>query len=226
VTNPVGSRTLTFDGTGPTAYDYALNAQPNYNDLDAANRSGWNCETHYEYESIPAVDFYIPIGTPLVATMDGTATLYAISHVNDFDRYGVSREPYLANPDRTRASYTPFPGPSSGLGVYVHIENSGYIIEYGHLDLGLTVNTIPFLSFINGYSPASDYATLFQDVPQPRVPTAIAQWQVQAGDIIGMSGDAGYSEGPHLHYTIQPAGEPLRCPTNEPGYTNAGWLFR
>jgi murein DD-endopeptidase MepM/ murein hydrolase activator NlpD len=225
VTSPVGSRTLVFDGSGPTAYDYSLNDQPS-SVPDRANRSGWNCETHYEYEGIPAVDYYIPTGTPLIATMDGTATLYAVSYVNDFDRYGVSREPYLGNPDRSRAGYAPFPGPSSGLGVYVHIENDGYVTEYGHMDIGLTVNAVPASALVGGYSPSSDYGSLFADVPQPRVPTRIAEWQVAAGDVIGMSGDAGYSEAPHVHYTVQPAGEPLRCPTDEADFTNRGWLFR
>src|SRR6185295_12525806 len=73
-------------------------------DSERANRSGWNCDTHYEYEGAPAVDFYIPDGTPIIATMDGTATLNVISTTNDFDRYGVDREPYLGNPDRVAAS--------------------------------------------------------------------------------------------------------------------------
>jgi murein DD-endopeptidase MepM/ murein hydrolase activator NlpD len=225
VEGEVGSRTLVFGGGGPTAYNYALNDQPS-SDPVVANRSGWNCETHYEYEGIPAVDFYIPIGTPIIATMDGTATLNVISVVNDFDRYGVSREPYLGNPDRSRAPYSPFPGPSGGLGVYVHVENGDFVTEYGHLEIAATVNAIPATAFVDGYSPATDYATLFAGAPDPRVITPVARWEVRKGDLIGMSGDAGYSEGPHLHYTVNRSGGPLRCPTAEAGFTDGGWLFK
>jgi len=225
VTGPVGSRQLVLDSSGPIAYDYALNDQPS-GDPERANRSGWNCDTHYEYESAAAVDFYIPDGTPIIATMDGTATLYAISNVNDFDRYGVDREPYLGNPDRSRAPYSPFPGPSSGLGVYVHLENADYVTQYGHLDIAKTANAIPSSAFVDGWSASTNYDAYFHDVPQPRVATEIARWDVHKGDLIGISGDSGYSEGPHIHYTVARTGGPLRCPTNEAGYSDGGWLFR
>ena len=221
----MGSRQLTFTSEGPTAYDYALNDQPS-GDPERANRSGWNCDTHYEYESAPAVDFYIQSGTPIIATMDGTATLDIVSTENDFDRYGVSREPYIGNPDRSRAPYSPFPGPSGGLGVYVHIENTDYATEYGHMDIDKTAGTIPASAFVSGYTPATEYHPLFGGVPSPRVITGIAQWYVHKGDVIGMSGDSGYSEGPHVHYTVAHLGGPPRCPTGEAGYSDGGWLFR
>jgi hypothetical protein len=225
VTGDVGSRRLIFDGSGAIAYNYAHDDQPS-GDPERANRSGWNCDTHYEYESAPAEDFYIPDGTPIIATMDGTATLNIISTENDFDRYGVSREPYIGNPDRRRAPYSPFPGPSAGLGVYVHIENTDYVTEYGHLDVDKTVAIVPETAFVSGYSRATNYRQVFGGVPEPRLITQVAQWYVHAGDVIGMSGDAGYSEGPHLHYTVAHLGGPLRCPTNEAGYTDGGWLLR
>jgi hypothetical protein len=220
----MGSRQLIFDGTGPAALNYASIDMLSSN-LDVANRSGWNCETHWEYEGIPAIDFYIPIGTPIIATMDGTATLNIISRRNDFDRYDVDREPYLGNPDRTRAPYSPFPGPSSGLGVYVRVENEEFVTEYGHMEIAGTVETVPASAFIGEYSPSSDYAMLFADAPSPRVVTTVARWEVKRGDIIGVSGDSGYSEGPHLHYTVNRVGGPLRCPTLEPDFTDGGWLF-
>lgn len=225
VTGDVGSRQLVFDGSGPTADEYALNDQPS-GDPERANSSGWNCDTHYEYESAPAVDFYIADGTPILATMDGTATLNVISTTNDFDRYGVDREPYLGNPDRSRAPYSPFPGPSGGLGAYVRVENTDYVTEYGHLDIAKTADAIPLTSWVEGYAPPHNYDSLFHDVPQPRLPTEIAIWYVHKGDVIGMSGDSGYSEGPHVHYTVAHLGGPPRCPTNEAGYTDGGWLFR
>jgi hypothetical protein len=224
VEGTVGSRQLVF-GSGPTAFDYATRDQP-ASAADVANRSGWNCETHYEYEGAPAVDFYIPTGTPIIATMDGTATLNVISVNNDFDRYGVSREPYIGNPDRSRAPYSPFPGPSSGMGVYVHVENADFSSDYGHMEIGATVNAVPASAFVNGYSPASDYASIFAGAPEPRLVTTIAQWTVHRGDVIGMSGDSGYSEGPHIHYQLRRTDGPLRCPTTEADFTDGGWLFK
>jgi murein DD-endopeptidase MepM/ murein hydrolase activator NlpD len=224
VEGTTGSRQLVFDGAGPTAREYAANGQLSP-DPDSANRSGWNCRTHVEYEGQAALDFYIPGGTPILATMDGTATLYARSYVNDFDRYSVGREPYLGNPDRTRAPYSPFPGPSSGVGISVTVQNSEYVTEYGHLDLAKTVGIVPSSAFLDGYSPDSAYMTLFEAPASS--PAAIASWSVQAGDVIGLSGDAAYSEGPHLHYTIQRAGQDIKlCPTTESGFFDSGWLFR
>ncbi|MEX0683918.1 MAG: M23 family metallopeptidase [Dehalococcoidia bacterium] len=220
-----GTRTLVFGGGGPNADDYALYDQPSM-DGDIANRSGWNCRTHVEYEGSAAVDFYIPTGTPILATMDGAVTLYAISVVNDFDRYSVDREPYIGNPDRSRAPISPFPGPSGGLGVYAQVEGESFVTEYGHLDLALTDEVVPEDAFVSGYSAESDWATLFAEVPQPRFATRIAEWQVRAGDVIGMSGDSGYSEGPHVHYAIARYSGPLLCPTNEEGFDDGGWLFR
>lgn len=225
VEGEIGSRQVIFGAAGaPNAPDYTSNDVLSSN-VDVANRSGWNCETHYEYEGIPAVDFYIQTGTPILATHDGTATLNIISVNNDFDRYGVDREPYLGNPDRSRAPYSPFPGPSSGLGVYVRVENADFATEYGHMDVGGAIANIPAPAFIDGYSPSSDYTSLFAAVPNPRTVTTVARWEVRRGDVIGMSGDSGYSEGPHIHYTVNRTGGPLRCPTLEPDFTDGGWLF-
>jgi hypothetical protein len=225
VVGEIGSRTVSFDGDGPTAYEYALNDQPS-DDPDAANRSGWNCRTHFEYEGIAAVDFYLPAGTALYSTTAGTATLYAISTGNDFDRYGVAREPYLGNPDRSNAPLNPFPDVSAGLGAYVVVEGDGFVTEFGHLDLSLTAEAVPADKFLEGFSADSDWDALFAAIPVPRVATAVAERPVLWGDVIGYSGDAGYSEAPHLHYTIRrDGGQPL-CPTDEPGFADSGWFFR
>ncbi|HEY5638541.1 MAG TPA: M23 family metallopeptidase [Dehalococcoidia bacterium] len=226
VNGEIGARTVSFDGDGPTAYDYALNDQLS-DDPDAANRAGWNCRTHVEYEGIAAVDFYIPIGTPVYSTTTGTATLYARSVRNDFDRYDIDREPYLGNPDRANAPYNPFPGPSAGLGVYVVVEGDGFVTEYGHLDLTLTAEIVPPDVFFGSLSAESDWEALFGDLLRlPATPFEIAHWEVRRGDIVGFSGDAGYSEAPHLHYTIRREGGPLLCPTDEPGFADGAWLFR
>lgn len=225
VVGEVGSRSVSFDGSGPAAYDYALNDQPS-DDPDAANRSGWNCRTHVEYEGTAAVDFYLPAGTTVYSTTAGTATLYARSTQNDFDRYGVEREPYLGNPDRAAAPYSPFPGPSAGLGVYVVIEGEEFVTEYGHLDLPATAGIVPADAFFGSLSAESDWDSIFGNLQPGNPTTLVARWPVLWGDVIGYSGDTGYSEAPHLHYTIRREDGPPLCPTDEPGFTDGGWLFR
>jgi murein DD-endopeptidase MepM/ murein hydrolase activator NlpD len=174
------------------------------------------------------VDWYIPVGSPVYATMNGTATLYAITMANGFDHYDLSREPYLGNPDRDNASVSPFPGPSGGLGVYVEIDSGEFLSTYAHLDLSATARqAVPAGAFYAGYGPETDYPSAFGDIPASRQGTAIAQWTIRRGDLVGYSGDAGYSEAPHLHYTIQRAGSnTLLCPTNEEGFDDGGWLLK
>jgi murein DD-endopeptidase MepM/ murein hydrolase activator NlpD len=224
VTGSVGSRVIEW-GAGPGAYEYSLNDQPS-GDPDWANRAGWNCRVHVEYEASPAVDWYIPAGTPLIATMDGTATLGIVTTANAFDHYGVSREPYLGNPDRARAPLSAFPGPGGGRGVFVTISNAEYTADYAHLDITATLAVVPGGAYVAGFSERSEYTTLFSPMRDFRESTVIAQWEVRRGDVIGYSGDSGYSEAPHLHYTVRHAGGPLLCPTPEADFQDGGWLFR
>ena len=179
VVGEVGSRALDWDA-GPEAEDYSLSDQPS-DDPVLANRSGWNCRVHVEYEGQPAVDWYLPQGTPVVATMDGTVTLSIVTVSNPFDIYGVDREPYLGNPDRSRAPLSPFPGPGGGKGVFARVENAGYVTDYAHLEVAATVSAVPAGSFLDGYSASSDYAALFAPLRDYRVSTAIARWTVQRG---------------------------------------------
>lgn len=180
-----------------------------------------------EFEGQPAVDWYIPDGTPIVATMDGTATLLVNTVSNPFDVYGVSREPYIGNPDRSRAPISPFPGPGGGQGAFVRIESSTHRTDSAHLDLAATAGAVPAGAWLPGFSAATDFATTFGPLLDFRVATAIARWHVQRGQVIGISGDSGYSEAPHLHYTIKPLGAVNNlCPTAETGFDDNNWLFR
>ncbi len=220
-----GTRTIEW-GAGSDALSYTRDSQPS-DDPDAANRSGWDCRVHVEYEGKPAVDWYIATGTPVLSTMDGVATLYAITTANGFDYYGIAPEPYLGNPDRSRAPLNPFPGFSGGLGVYVEIDSGEFLTTSAHLDLQRSVHVVPAAKFYPGYSADTDYESLFSSIPASRQGTPIAQWQVRRGDIIGYSGDAGYSEAPHLHYTVQRGGSNrLICPTTEAGFDDGGWLLK
>jgi murein DD-endopeptidase MepM/ murein hydrolase activator NlpD len=205
---------------------YSRDDQPS-DDPERANRSGWDCRVHVEYEGQPAVDWYVPVGTPIRATMAGTATLYVVTVTNAFDYYGVAREPYIGNPDRTRAPLSPFPGPGGGKGVFVRVENEGFVTEYAHLDVARTVAPLPASAFLSVYSSDYDYAGIFAPLRDFRVSTAIAQWTANSGDVIGFSGDSGYSEAPHLHYTVGRSGDAsLLCPTAEAGFADGGWLMK
>jgi hypothetical protein len=225
VVGEVGSRTIAW-GAGPEAQAYSRDDQVS-GDAVRANAGGWDCRTHQEYEGRPAVDWYIAVGTPIRATLDGIATLNVISLTNAFDFYREDREPYIGNPDRERAPLSPFPGSGGGKGVFVEIANDAFVTEYAHLDFASTLALVPENAFVAGYSRSTDYVALFSKMRAFDDVTAIARWQVQAGDVIGYSGDSGYSEAPHLHYTVRRAGNPaLLCPTNEPGFGDGGWLFR
>ncbi len=190
-----------------------------------ASASGWNCRVHQEYEGQAAIDFYLATGTPILATMSGTATLFVTTTANAFDFYGVPREPYLGDPVRSRAPIAPFPGASGGKGVHVDIVNDEFTTSYAHLGLASTLNVVPSGAFLDGYGADLD-AAVFSAMRANSEATAIARWDVARGDVIGISGDSGYSEAPHVHYTIRRGGGPLLCPSDEEGFGENGWLFR
>ena len=220
----VGARTIDWEA-GATAAVYSGAMQVS-DDPVSANAMGWNCRTHVEYEGTPAVDWYLAPGTPVYATMDGFASLYAISIPNAFDYYGADPEPYIGNPDRTRAPLSPFPGPGGGKGVYVEVVNSDFATEYGHLDVFATLEAVPADRYNPPYSGTYDYDSEFNVMRAFNDETLIATWPVRAGDVIGYTGDSGYSEAPHLHYTVRRLGGDLLCPTEEQGFDDGGWLAR
>lgn len=225
VQGDVGSRSIAW-GEGPSVEEYSRVFQPSADPV-ASNACGWNARVHVEYEGQPAVDWYIPTGTPILATMDGAATLLVNTTSNPFDVYGVDREPYIGNPDRARAPVSAFPGPGGGQGVFVRLDNDSFRTDYAHLELSLTLPLVPEGAFLAGYTPGPDLVAAFAPLRDFRVATAIAQWTVKKGEVIGISGDTGYSEAPHLHYTIRHAGAGnLLCPTTEAGFADNGWLLK
>ena len=220
-----GSRSVSW-GAGPTAESYTRNDQP-ADDPERANQSGWNCRTHLRFEGQPAVDWYVPVGTPVRATTSGTATLRIVTVANPFNHYRGDREPYLGNPDPTKASLSPFSGPSGGRGVFVRIENRQFFTEYAHIDLQGTLSLVAPDAFLTGFSRETNYAAMFGSPRDFRMSTPIARWTVRRGDVIAMSGESGYSEAPSLHYTVTRAGTTaLRCPTAEAGFVDGAWLVK
>jgi hypothetical protein len=155
--------------------------------------------------------------------MPGTATLSVITTSNAFDVYGVDREPDLGNPDPGRAPISPFPGPGGGKGVFVTIANDEFVTEYAHLEAAPTIAVVPADAFLDGFS-AGTPIDMFSPLRAFDEVTDIARWAVERGDVIGYSGDTGYSEAPHLHYTVRRVGGPLLCPSDEAGFLDGGWL--
>lgn len=212
-------------GAGPGALTYSRDVQPGADAL-AANAGGWNCQVHVDFEGHPAVDWYIPVGTPIRATMSGTATLYVITTTNAFDYFGVPRAPYVGYPSG-EAAVSPFPGPGGGKGVYLEIRNDGFVTESAHLALDRTFAVVPGSAFLPGFEPGDALVERFEPMRGYLDATPIATWPVDRGDILGYSGDSGYSEAPHLHYTVRRAdGGGLLCPTTEASFADGGWLAR
>ena len=113
------------------------------------------------------------------------------------------------------------------MGVYVSVANDQFRTDYGHLSLAPTIAGVPEGAFAAGYSRATDYASMFATPRSAGVGDTIATWPVHRGDVIGFTGDTGYSEAPHLHYAVTRLSDGARlCPTNEPGFDDAGWLMR
>lgn len=210
---------------GPTLLEVARDFQPRReNDMDA-NRYGWNCRLHDSYEGSPGVDWYLPAGTPVLATMGGQAELYLVTTANSFAYYGVDLTIMLGLPPPTTARY-PLPGPSGGLGMFVSVLNGRLRAEYGHLDVAGTLQLVPRDAFVSPYSRVFVYDT---DFGRPRnfdQVTLVARWPVQRGDTVGRVGNTGYSDVPHLHYQVVTADRKTKyCPTRE-SFPGSGWLFQ
>lgn len=210
---------------GPTLEQVAREVQTRpQNDMES-NRYGWNCRLHDKYEQTgPAVDWYLPNGTPIATVMGGQAELYIITTANSYAYYGSDIRDTLGLPDPSVPLY-PLPGPSGGMGIFVSVLNGPLRAEYGHLDLAGTMPAIPEDAFVQPFSRGFNYEARFGRPVDYRQTTLIARWTVHKGDAVGRVGNTGYSDVSHLHYQIVTADRQRKfCPTPE-AFPYSGWLF-
>jgi murein DD-endopeptidase MepM/ murein hydrolase activator NlpD len=210
--------------TGPTVAEVVRDYQSRQINDAVANRYGWNCRVHLRHEGAPGVDWYLPTGTPVIATMRGTAELYFVTTTNAYTHYGVDPRVTLGLPAPTAPRY-PLPGPGGGLGVFVSIVSGNLRAEVGHLDPDLTLTVVPDRAFIAPYSRDFNYRSRFAPLLAPNQFTLVASWPVVEGEVIGFVGNTGYSDVPHLHYHILTRDrKSFYCPTRE-ALPMSGWLF-
>lgn len=100
--------------------------------------------------SFYAVDFALPIGTPVVAARSGIV----MDSARNFHRNGTNEAR-----DAPRANYVRILHDDGTMAIYAHLDYRGVTVRDGQ--------------------------------------------RVQAGQLIGRSGNTGYSTGPHLHFAIQ-----------------------
>ena len=223
VSGPQGKTVAPAASDGPTVVQVATELQARSSNDEAANQYGWNCRTHNTHEGAPAVDWYLPARTPVIATMSGQVELYMISTTNAFSFYGVDPSLTLGLPSPSTPLF-PLPGPGGGMGIFVSVLNGGLRAEYGHLDIS-TLSLAPENAFVAPYSKSFNFETSFARLREFTDVTLVASWPVAEGDVVGYVGNTGYSDAPHLHYQVVTRDRGTKfCPTRE-AFSGAGWLF-
>lgn len=106
--------------------------------------------SHTDAENRHAVDFAVPVGTPVVAAREGVV----MQLESDFDETGLD-----AKRDSGRANFVRILHDDGSMAVYAHLAPDGMRVRAGQ--------------------------------------------RVARGQVIALSGNTGYSGGPHLHFVVQ-----------------------
>ena len=106
--------------------------------------------SHDDAQNLHAVDFSLPVGTPVLAARAGTV----MQVESDYDKSSLNREK-----SAERANYIRILHDDGSMAVYAHLQWEGVQVRVGQ--------------------------------------------RVQAGQRIGLSGNTGFSTGPHLHFVVQ-----------------------
>ena len=106
--------------------------------------------SHNDAQNLHAVDFALPVGTPILAVRAGTV----MQVESDFDKAGLNREKFGG-----RANFIRILHDDGGMAVYAHLQWDGVQVRVGQ--------------------------------------------RVQQGQRIALSGNTGFTTGPHLHFVVQ-----------------------
>ncbi|MGH8110131.1 MAG: M23 family metallopeptidase [Arenimonas sp.] len=106
--------------------------------------------SHNDEQNRYAVDFIVPVGTPVLAARAGVV----METIANYDRGGQNAKVYA-----TRANFIRILHDDGSMGLYAHLKENGALVAPGE--------------------------------------------RVGLGDVIGYSGNTGFSSGPHLHFVLQ-----------------------
>jgi len=106
--------------------------------------------SHQDDQNRYAVDFIVPVGTPVLAARPGVV----METIANFDGGGQNAKLYA-----TRANFIRILHDDGSMGLYAHLQQNGVLVRPGQ--------------------------------------------RVGIGEIIGYSGNTGFSSGPHLHFALQ-----------------------
>ena len=106
--------------------------------------------SHNDEQNRYAVDFVVPVGTPVLAARSGTV----METIGSYDRGGQNAKVYAS-----RANFIRILHDDGSMAMYAHLKENGVLVSPGE--------------------------------------------RVGLGDVIGYSGNTGFSSGPHLHFVLQ-----------------------
>lgn len=106
--------------------------------------------SHQDPQNYYAIDFAVPVGTPVLAARDGVV----MQVESDFDKAGLNREKYGGQANFIRIAHD-----DGSMALYAHLDRDGVQVRAGQ--------------------------------------------RVHQGQRIALSGNTGFTSGPHLHFVVQ-----------------------